>query len=48
MDAATDITARSPLLRWAMLLAIATVGWNIVEGIVAIAAGTAASSEVAT
>ncbi len=44
MDAATDITERTPLLRWALLLAIATVGWNIVEGLVAIAAGTAASS----
>lgn len=36
--------SRPPLLRWALVLAAATVLWNVVEGLVAVAAGTWAGS----
>ena len=40
----TDLDARPALLRRALRLEYLTVGWNIVEGIVAIVAATAAGS----
>jgi divalent metal cation (Fe/Co/Zn/Cd) transporter len=38
------IAGRTPLLRWALLLAIATVIWNVIEGGVAVGAGTVSNS----
>ena len=44
MRATTLASDRRRLLRRGLLLEYVTVGWNIVEGIVAIAAGLAAGS----
>lgn len=40
----TDATTRNDLLTWAQRLAAFTVAWNVVEGVVAIAAAWAAGS----
>ena len=44
IDTSTDVRDRAAIVRRATLLNRLTIGWNAVEGIVAIAAGVAASS----
>jgi divalent metal cation (Fe/Co/Zn/Cd) transporter len=44
MDLERDMAGRMPLLRWALLLAIATVAWNVIEAAVAVGAGVVAHS----
>lgn len=44
IDASLD--ARAPLLRRALRLEVFTVGWNVVEGLIAVSAGLAAGSVV--
>ena len=43
-DAVQLAPDRSAVLRWAVLLSVATVGWNIVEGVVAVVAAAGAHS----
>jgi divalent metal cation (Fe/Co/Zn/Cd) transporter len=44
MEAATAPAARAPLLRRALQLEYLTVGWNVLEGVIAVAAALAAGS----
>jgi divalent metal cation (Fe/Co/Zn/Cd) transporter len=44
LSASESHTNRPPLLRWALWLAAATVLWNIIEGLVGVAAGAMAHS----
>jgi hypothetical protein len=44
LNRAALAVTRTPLLRWGLLLAGATVLWNILDGIIAVLAGTRAQS----